>query len=1034
MPDGQNQLPPLRPSISLSVESGAGDTSGNPTSAVRFADDGGLYESGTATLTEIVEYPTPSSPDSSKTDKVYDSDGKLILQTTFDPDGTIASTKSVVWNADGSSIARIKNDAGQLISLEISGADGSRDVTVYDMPGQTRPSTEKVYDASQTLRSTTVRNVDGSKSVTVFEITGQIYVSVQTFYDPSGQGTAQSFFDANGRLIQSDVIATGSTRHHLHRRFWLRDEGQIARVRNAAVTMGSDVGGTIGMNDAQARRVRRPGLPNVQHTWMSASNGAGGNLTFETFYNADGSTYETDAATETVHWDESTIVNYVNPNGTIFDHNPNGTPRTAESLPTVIITRAAEASINANRIITGTVASGGAAAVIGQTVTLTDNGTVVATAKVQADGTFSASITLPKQGANSIVATATDSSGNTGTSAAVVDILANGPPAVEFGSQQSSSAVFGFSGGHWTVTVGGKTTTLIGIEKVTFADKTFELVDQLGAAVGGFQTVQSAIDAASGRETILVAPGTYKETAILGPYGLTPGGFFIDKPNLTLQGVKSDGSFVTSAADAKASGPTIISGSETEYGSNLFIGPNAAGTVLQGLHLAAGPKTTNNLVEFWTNNVTIENDFIDAVVNGTDTQAAAIYINVSGTPITQYLITGNILNESIVVANGVGTAGQEISTTQVISNNIFEGTFDNSSGDGRYEMIAVQGQIPGVSWQTDPAQVPTIKGNVLTDNQAPFIFRMTELNPALFPSANELAKFLAQNTSASTSYAYVLNPDGTLHLADRFIRSGFVKALYVANSLENLNKGLTGPNAIYRSHIETMAAGDTVVMQTVGTTIENVTVDNLTIKPNANSTALTLKLADGVSALTLADYSAGQGAGVTVVGNNLGDMLKANSGNDILIGGIGNDTFVAGSGNDILTGGGGYDFYKIGSAFGHTQINNSAADGITTPQGEVDFGSGVSDEQLWFVRSGNDLQVDLLGTSDRLMLAGWYSDPRAQVRSFNTADGLKLDSQVSQLVSTMATYAANNPAFNPTTATEMPNDGTLQYAISAAWH
>jgi hypothetical protein len=92
MPDGQNQLPPLRPSISLTVESGAGDTSGNPTATVRYADDGGLYESGTATLTEIVEYPTPSSPDSSKTDKVYDSDGKLILQTTFDPDGTIAST------------------------------------------------------------------------------------------------------------------------------------------------------------------------------------------------------------------------------------------------------------------------------------------------------------------------------------------------------------------------------------------------------------------------------------------------------------------------------------------------------------------------------------------------------------------------------------------------------------------------------------------------------------------------------------------------------------------------------------------------------------------------------------------------------------------------------------------------------------------------------------------------------------------------------------------------------------------------------
>src|SRR5262249_7137911 len=307
-------------------------------------------------------------------------------------------------------------------------------------------------------------------------------------------------------------------------------------------------------------------------------------------------------------------------------------------------------------------------------------------------------------------------------------------------------------------------------------------------------------------------------------------------------------------------------------------------------------------------------------------------------------------------------------------------------------------------------------------------------NPALFPSANEVAKMLAHNTNANTTYAYVLNPDGTLHLADRFIRSGFVKALYVANSLEILNEGLTGPNAIYGSHIETMAAGDTVVMKTVGTTVENVIVDNLTIKPNANSTALTLNLTNGIRTLTLADYGAGQGAGVTVVGNNLGDTLKANSGNDKLVGGTGNDTLIAGSGNDVLTGGGGYDFYKVGSAFGQTQINNSAADGSTSPQGEVDFGSGVTNQQLWFVRNGNDLQVDLLGTSGQLTLAGWFSDPRAQVQSFNTANGAKLDSQISQLVSAMATYKASNPAFNPTAATTMPSDSTLQYAISAAWH
>ena len=57
----------------------------------------------------------------------------------------------------------------------------------------------------------------------------------------------------------------------------------------------------------------------------------------------------------------------------------------------------------------------------GQTVTLTDNGTTLGTATVQSDGTFSAAVTLPNQGANAIVATVSDNFGNIGTSAAVID-------------------------------------------------------------------------------------------------------------------------------------------------------------------------------------------------------------------------------------------------------------------------------------------------------------------------------------------------------------------------------------------------------------------------------------------------------------------------------------------------------------------------------------------------------------------------------------------------------------------------------------
>jgi hypothetical protein len=99
------------------------------------------------------------------------------------------------------------------------------------------------------------------------------------------------------------------------------------------------------------------------------------------------------------------------------------------------------------------------------------------------------------------------------------------------------------------------------------------------------------------------------------------------------------------------------------------------------------------------------------------------------------------------------------------------------------------------------------------------------------------------------------------------------------------------------------------------------------------------------------------------------------------------------------------------------------------------IGGGDANTQLWLERVGNDLQVDILGSSDHLTISGWYgSNARAQVQSIKTADGLTLDGQLAQLVSAMASYSAGNPGFNPTQTSQMPNDPTLQNAVAAAWH
>jgi len=157
-------------------------------------------------------------------------------------------------------------------------------------------------------------------------------------------------------------------------------------------------------------------------------------------------------------------------------------------------------------------------------------------------------------------------------------------------------------------------------------------------------------------------------------------------------------------------------------------------------------------------------------------------------------------------------------------------------------------------------------------------------------------------------------------------------------------------------------------------------------------------------------------------------LIADNQNGDVLVAGSGNDTLQAGTGNDTLYGGAGTTTYGFGSSFGQDVIDNTA-NTSGAPQGQIDFGSGISDQNLWFQRSGNDLLVDVLGTNDQIDVSGWFGgNAAAQVQSFD-ANGLKLDTQVAQLVSAMASYAASNSGFNPATASSMPADSALQTTL-----
>ena len=145
--------------------------------------------------------------------------------------------------------------------------------------------------------------------------------------------------------------------------------------------------------------------------------------------------------------------------------------------------------------------------------------------------------------------------------------------------------------------------------------------------------------------------------------------------------------------------------------------------------------------------------------------------------------------------------------------------------------------------------------------------------------------------------------------------------------------------------------------------------------------------------------------------NGLGgnDMLSGGAGNDQLYGAAGNDTLIGGAGNDRLDGGRGNDLYQFARGDGQDVINDFDPDANTDV---LQFGAGISADQLWFSKKGWDLEVGVIGTEDKVTVSTWSFwgagswEKSQQIEQFRTADGkVLMAGQVDQLVEAMAAFA-----------------------------
>jgi Ca2+-binding RTX toxin-like protein len=177
---------------------------------------------------------------------------------------------------------------------------------------------------------------------------------------------------------------------------------------------------------------------------------------------------------------------------------------------------------------------------------------------------------------------------------------------------------------------------------------------------------------------------------------------------------------------------------------------------------------------------------------------------------------------------------------------------------------------------------------------------------------------------------------------------------------------------------------------------------------------------------------AGNGASVIMSSSGANTTLSAGSGTDVLSASAANNTLIAGTGTDTLTdtGSNGVYWYAPGDG-SDTIFNGSLANSNASNQ--LQFGTGLTDENLWFQRFGNNLVIDSMGTNNQITVNNWFAGVGDQLQEI-VAGGLKLDSQIGNLIQAMATYSANHPGFNPATTAQAPNDSARQTAITSAWH
>jgi len=186
----------------------------------------------------------------------------------------------------------------------------------------------------------------------------------------------------------------------------------------------------------------------------------------------------------------------------------------------------------------------------------------------------------------------------------------------------------------------------------------------------------------------------------------------------------------------------------------------------------------------------------------------------------------------------------------------------------------------------------------------------------------------------------------------------------------------------------------------------------------ANNQIQSFQFADG----TTLSYSQLIDLGFDLKGSDQGDAINGTNATDRIDGYGGNDTLSGGAGDDMLNGGLGNDTYVFGYGDGVDRIYDYDTGANTD---SVSFDASVQPANVEVVRNGDDMELRLAGSSDRLVLSNWCVGNAYGIEQVKFADGTIWNRQ--DVARMSGTLMADQSLSNQTVFQE----GTYRFAIPA---